>query len=183
MTESYSADELAVGRLIQSLADLDTSERDPGKVARAVVTKSGTRHLARPRRLAVGTTIAAFVVAAAVVIAVIGLSNNEASSPATGHVHGLTYTVAVARSLDLSEAQLTPFGTATQNGGFVSEDATAYQVDETDPGQLLVMKLKPGQHDDAGSIGNYLVLVRGDGFSLLCDYFADDDPLAPSVCP
>ena len=36
--------------------------------------------------------------------------------------------------------------------------------------------------DDAGSIGDYLVLVRGNGFSLLCRYFEGGDPLAPLEC-
>jgi hypothetical protein len=44
------------------------------------------------------------------------------------------------------------------------------------------MKLIPGGHDDGGSIGKYLLFVRRNGFSLICAYFAEDDPLAPTVC-
>jgi hypothetical protein len=46
----------------------------------------------------------------------------------------------------------------------------------------LNMKLIPGGHDDGGSIGKYLLFVRRNGFSLICAYFAEDDPLAPTVC-
>lgn len=115
------------------------------------------------------------------------------SSPATAQVGGLTvgginvggitYTVAVARRIDLREPRLTPIGEARQNSGFTTEGSTAYQVDDVDPARVLVMKLVRGEHDDAGSIGDYLVLVRGDdGFSLLCPYFHAGDPLAPRVC-
>lgn len=45
-----------------------------------------------------------------------------------------------------------------------------------------MMKLGPGEHDDAGSIGEYLVLVRGNGFALLCPYFRAGDPLVPTDC-
>jgi hypothetical protein len=65
-------------------------------------------------------------------------------------------------------ARLTEMGEARQNSGFRTEGSTVYQVDDIDPRLVLVMKLIPGEHDDAGSIGAYLVLVRGDGFSLLC---------------
>lgn len=44
------------------------------------------------------------------------------------------------------------------------------------------MKLIPGQHDDSGSVGDYLVLWRGGGYVLLCPYFHQGDPLAPTDC-
>jgi len=46
----------------------------------------------------------------------------------------------------------------------------------------LLNRLREGQRDDSGSIGDYLLLVRGDGFSLVCPYFREGDPLAPTVC-
>ncbi len=88
----------------------------------------------------------------------------------------------MARSIDLSGARLTAVSEARQDSGFKTEGLTAYQVDDIDPRQVLVMKLIPGEHDDAGSIGDYLVLTRGDGYSLLCPYFHPGDPLAPAVC-
>lgn len=89
----------------------------------------------------------------------------------------------VARSLDLSGARLMAAGEASQySGGFRTIGSTVYQVDDLHPRQVLVMKLAPGEHDDAGSIGEYLVLVRGNGFALLCPYFKDGDPLAASDC-
>jgi hypothetical protein len=130
------------------------------------------------------------------VVAVVGVSSihyaDSESSSATAHVGGVTvgefnlggtsYGISVARSIDLSNARLTEVGEARQNSGFRTDGSTVYQVDDVDPRQILVMKLIPGEHDDAGSIGAYLVLVRGDGFSLLCPYFQVSDPLAPSVC-
>lgn len=179
MTESFSTGELVVGRQIRTLADAGTRDRDASDVVRAVLVRAGRSRFGWLSRAAVATTLIALVVA---VMATVAPQNQMGSSPATGQVRGITYEVAVARSIDLRSAQLTPFATATQDSGFATEDETAYQVDEFDPGEVLVMKLTPGEIDDAGSIGSYLVLVRGDGFSLLCDYFAADDPLAPSVC-
>ena len=68
------------------------------------------------------------------------------------------------------------------DGGFRTQESTVYQVDDVDPRQILVMKLVPGEYDIAGSIGDYLALVRGSGYSLLCPYFSQGDPLAPSTC-
>jgi hypothetical protein len=120
-------------------------------------------------------------VAVAITLSATGLIQEDLRS-ATARTGGLTYTIAVGRSIDLSGADLTPTGKATQDSGFVTEDATAYQVDQIDPRQVLIMKLIPGEHDGAGSIGDYLLLIRGDGFSLLCDYWALGDPSAPTVC-
>ena len=103
--------------------------------------------------------------------------------PATAQVNGVTYGVGIARSIDLSGAALTAYSSATQDGGFATESATAYQVDDVDPGKVLVMRLVPGQRDDSGSIGEYLVLIRGGGYDLICPYFRPGDPLAPTVCP
>jgi hypothetical protein len=181
MSETLSSDELAIGRLIRELADAETRGRDPDEVVRIAV--AGAR---RPRRtwlrFAAGIAVLGIVGVAAVVAVSVLNPTNQGSSPATARVGGLTYAIAIGRSIDLSSAQLTPHDEARQDSGFVTADATAYQVDQLDPRQVLVMRLIPGEHDDAGSIGEFLLLIRGDGFSLLCDYWEPGDPLAPTVC-
>jgi hypothetical protein len=188
MTETLSSEELEIGRQIRVLADLGAPIRDANAVVWTAVNRSPRRGLLR-----LPMALAAFVSVLAVV-AVVGLVSIDYadSSPVTAQVGGFnfgeinlggtTYDISVARSMDLSRARLTELGEARQNSGFRTEGSTVYQVDDVDPRLVLVMKLIPGEHDDAGSIGAYLVLVRGDGFSLLCPYFQVSDPLAPSVC-
>ena len=113
-------------------------------------------------------------------------------SPARAHVGGITlwginlggttYDLGVVRSIDLSTVRLTAVGEARLDYGFRTQGSTVYQLDDVDPRQILVMKLVPGERDNAGSIGQYLALVRGSGYSLLCPYFSQGDPLAPSTC-
>lgn len=190
MTEALSSEEMEIGRQIRVLADIGAPIRDANAVVRTAVNRSPRRSLLR-----LPTALAALVSVLAVV-AVVGLVSidyaDSESSPATAHVGGVTvgefnlggttYDISVARSMDLSKARLTEMGEARQNSGFRTEGSTVYQVDDVDPRQVLVMKLFPGQHDDAGSIGTYLVLARDNGFSLLCPYFQVGDPLAPSGC-
>lgn len=188
MTEMLSTEELAVGRQVRALADAGAASRDPNAVVRAVLARPPQRGL---MRLPLAILAPAGVVMLVVVVALSAVSQ-VGSSLATAHVGGLTvaginiggttYGVGVARSIDLSGARLTPVGEARQDSGFRTGGSTVYQLDEVDPLKILVMQLIPGEHDDAGSVGEYLVLVRGDGFSLLCPYFEPGDPLAPSVC-
>lgn len=79
---------------------------------------------------------------------------------------------------------LRPYGEATDLNTFARPDgATVYAIEGVSPERALVVKLKPGQADDAGPIGNYLLLVRGaDTFSLLCRYFDTTQPATPSAC-
>jgi hypothetical protein len=178
MTDTFSAPDLIVGRRIRDLAEAGSWDRSPDDVLGHARAASSARRLFRIAPVAAAVVILlGAVVAAGVYLGQTGLS------VASARVDNLTYTTAVARTIHLSGVRLTPIGEVTQNtSGFPTEGTTAYKVDDVDPQQILVMKLVPGQHDDAGSIGDYLVLVRGNGFSLLCPYFAPADPLAPSVC-
>lgn len=188
MTESLSPEELIVAQQIGALAHAGAPVRDPNAVVRAVIGSSPRRGL---MRLPLGLVA---LVGALLLVAIFALApfGQMGSSPGTAHVGGITvgemnlggttYVVSVARSIDLSNARLTAVGDVRHNSGLRTEGSIVYQVDEVDPRQVLVMKLVPGQHDDAGSIGDYLVLVRGNGFSLLCPYFRHGDPLAPSAC-
>jgi|GEM_PF-3214500 len=189
MTEALSSEDLEIGRQIRVLADTGAPIRDANAVVRTVISRSPRRSLLRlPMALA-----ASGVLALVVVVGLVSIDYaDSSSSPASAHVGGVpigefnlggtTYGISVARSIDLRDARLTEMGEARQNSGFRTEGSTVYQVDDVDPGHVLVMKLIPGERDDAGSIGEYLVLVRGNGFALLCPYFQVGDPLAPSEC-
>ncbi|MDQ3690783.1 MAG: hypothetical protein M3406_12275 [Chloroflexota bacterium] len=187
MTESVSSEELALGRHIRAYADAGSPARDPDLVVRAIIAKSPPRPLRLPRAL----TASASVLLLVAVFAVASFGQ-MGSSPATAQVGGITvggvnlggttYGVGVARSIDLSGARLTVAGEARQDSGFRTQGLTVYQVDDVDPRQILVMKLAPGERDDGGPIGDFLVLARGDGYSLLCPYVEPGDPLAPAEC-
>lgn len=188
MTEALSSEDLEIGRQIRELAHRGVPVRDANAVVRAVVARPPRRSL---RRLPMALAASVSVLALVAVVGLVSIDYND-SSPATAQVGGFsvgeinlggtTFGISVARSIDLSNARLTEMGEARQNSGFRTEGSTVYQVDDVDPQQVLVMKLIPGEHDDAGSIGDYLVLVRGNGFSLLCPYFRVGDPLSPSEC-
>lgn len=188
MTDTLSPEELVVAQQIGALAHAGAPVRDPTAVVGAVIDSSPRPGLTW-LPLALVASVGALLLVAVFAVASFG---QMGSSPGTAHVGGITvggmnlggttYLVSVARSIDLSNARLTAVGEARHNSGLRTEGSMVYQVDEVDPRQVLVMKLVAGQHDDAGSIGDYLVLVRGNGFSLLCPYFRHGDPLAPSVC-
>lgn len=185
MTENVSSEELALGRQIRSVADAGAPARDPDAVVRAVIG-GAPRHAFRLRPWLVASAGLLLVV----VIAVASLGQTGIG-PARAHVGGITlwglniggttYDLGVVRSIDLSGARLTAVGEARQDY-FRTQGSTAYQVDDVDPRQVLVMKLVPGESDDGGSIGDYVLLARGDAYSLLCPYFQTGDPLAPSTC-
>jgi hypothetical protein len=142
-------------------------------------------------RLPFALIASASVLLLVVVVAVASIGQTGVG-PARAHVGGITlfginlggttYDLGVVRSIDLSAARLTAVGEARQDSGFRTQGSTVYQVDDVDPREVLVMKLAPGERDDAGSIGDYIVLARGNGYSLLCPYFQPGDPLAPSTC-
>lgn len=188
MTEELSQDEVAIGQQIRMLGAAGALARDPDAVARAAI---GTPPGRRLMRLPLGLVASASVLLLVAVVALASVGG-MGSSPATAQVGGVTlggislggttYYISVARSIDLSDARLSAIGEARQNSGIRTIGSTVYQVDDADPRQVLVMKLAPGERDDGGSLGEYLVLVHGNGFSLLCPYFRDGDPLAPPEC-
>ena len=187
MAETVSSEELALGGQIQALADAGAPARDPHAVVGAVLARTPRRRMSLP--LALATSVSVLLLVVVVAVASIG---QMGSSPARAQVGGITlwginlggttYDLGVVRSIDLSAARLTAVGKARHDGGFRTQGSTVYQVDDVDPRQILVMKLVPGEYDNAGSIGDYLALVRGSGYSLLCPYFSQGDPLAPSTC-
>ncbi len=188
MSETLSSEDLVIGQQIRVLADAGVVVRDPNALSRAVVHRSQRRGV---MGMPLGLIASASALLLVAVFAVTSFSQ-MGSSPTTAQIGGITvagitvgattYGVGAAPNINLSTARMTVFGEARQNTGFRTEGSTAYQVDDLNPQQVLVMKLIPGQHDDVGSTGDYLVLTRGDGYSQLCPYFQAGDPLAPSVC-
>jgi hypothetical protein len=103
--------------------------------------------------------------------------------PARAVVNGLTYDLAVARSLDLSSEELSPYRRVTSiQADFRYLDDVAYSIDRIEPASALVMRLAPGQRDDQ-PLGDYLLLIRGpDAWVDLCPYFDVTSPATPDVC-
>lgn len=159
--------------------------RDPGTVASNAIAQAGS---SRSWRIGIPGPVSAVALGLVIVGGSIGMwaigGSGDASRLARTTVNGLTYTVAVARSLTVEPDALRPYATFTNLQTFVEPDeAMTYAIDGIDPDRALVVKLKPGQADDAGPIGDYLVLVRGDNtFSLLCPYFDPTAEATPAVC-
>ena len=118
MTDSSAPQDLTFGRQIRALADAGASERDQDVVVQAVLAGTAPRRL---ERMPLALLASAGVLILVAVVAV-GTLSNSGLRPATAHVGGITiggfnlfstdYGVAVARSIDLSEALLTPVGEA-----------------------------------------------------------------------
>ncbi len=182
MNRDWSISDDALGNGIRLMGDSAVRGRDATEVVRTILAAAPKRRLAwaRPRLLKVGGTLALVAILAMTALRLSG--SESASRMATAQVRGLTYALSVVRNLDLSGARLTPLADADQDGGFRTIGRTAYQLDVIDPDRILVMKLVPGQTDDGGSIGQYLLLVRGDGFELVCPYFSSNDDLRPTIC-
>lgn len=187
MTESVSSEELALGRQVRAYADAGSPARDPDLVVRTILAKPPRRPFGLPVALMASATVLLLLVVVSVASLVqtgIGPARAQVGGITLWGINlgGTTYDLGVARSIDLSRARLTVVGETRQDSGFRTQGSTVYQVDDVDPRQILVMKLAPGERDDGGSIGDFLVLARGDGYSLLCPYFESGDPLAPSEC-
>jgi hypothetical protein len=67
------------------------------------------------------------------------------------------------------------------DAGLLLEDSTAYDVRGVDPAQILVVKLVPGQGDEGGSYGQYVVLSRG-GNRALCPFLDPAHPHTVESC-
>ena len=118
------------------------------------------------------------------VCAVIGLGGCGSSSTSGGTVDGLRYNLGGARTLSVPEADLATFGRATDLSyadWFI--DDTAYSVKGADPRVILVLRLKAGVSDDAGPLGDFMVLTRGnDAEKSICKYFDASQGPIPAAC-
>jgi len=105
------------------------------------------------------------------------------SQIATAHVAGLEYSVGAARSLHVPPELVSKYGTVASITTRLDVDGTdVYSIRGIDPALVLLMKLKPGAHNDIGLLGDYAVLVRGAGLDELCPYFDPSGEGAPTVC-
>lgn len=119
----------------------------------------------------------------AVTIVALGGCEQAKDGLATAQVAGLEYVVTVARSFDLPDSDLQPYGRAEVAPLFAFEDLTAHSINGVDPRQVLVMRLEPEQTDNAGPLGRFILLVRGPGaFGAVCQYFDPSSDATPSEC-
>jgi hypothetical protein len=154
--------------------------RNPEAVAADAVRR------ARPAELAAWRTRAVVVAAVALVLVVgftaVQLVGHAGSRPATAKIQGLTYVVAAARSIRLSESDLRVYGELdTFESGLQIQGTTAYAIDGVDPEDALVVRLQPGSRDDAGPLGDYALLVRG-SYAPLCKFFDPASEVTPADC-
>ena len=176
-------DDPEVRRAMESWVGSQIRRRDSYGVAANATARSRPRW----RSPALSRSMAVAMVALLFAVGSLGAwalsRSGDASNLAGATVDGTTYTIAVARGLRVAPEMLTPYAEATGVRAFALDGTTAYAIEGISPQRVLVLKLKPGQVDDAGSIGNYLLLVRGpDTFSLLCRFFDPAVPGSPSVC-
>lgn len=116
-----------------------------------------------------------------------GACGGGGSCVATVRIGDDRYAVSIARGMSIGEADLKPYALATRvDAGYPVIDKQTYQLGSLDPKKVLVMKLVPGQSDDAGPVGDYLLLVSNadaSAWDLTCPYFETTDPRRPSGCP
>lgn len=138
----------------------------------------------RPRPLLALVGAVAAVTAIIVLVAVTGECGGTASCPGTATVDGRTYVVSIARSIEVEPDDVARHGTVSRNAsGLTLLDHGAYRLGTIDPTRILVLKLAPGQADDAGPLGKYLLLAGDRGaWPLTCPYFSTGDPVRPADC-
>lgn len=106
---------------------------------------------------------------------------------ATAQVGGLRYDVSVARSLQVVEGDLTPYGEVsgyTDSGALPFAGTAAYALNGVDPKAALVVRWADGLRDDGGSLGEYALLYRDrpDAIPGLCAYFDPASESRPPEC-
>lgn len=109
------------------------------------------------------------------------------SQGTTAQVEGLRYDVSVARSLQVVEADLTPYGEVsgyTDSGALPFAGTAAYALDGVDPTAALVVRWADGVRDDRGSLGEYALLYRDRPHAIpgLCAYFDPASESRPPEC-
>ncbi|MGH2446283.1 MAG: hypothetical protein ACRDGD_09630 [Candidatus Limnocylindria bacterium] len=131
--------------------------------------------------------MAATLVAVVVGVGAMQLLSLSASRGSEARVNGATYSISIGRSLVLDEDDLTPIGeleSAERSDLFA--DPTAYAIDGVDPDDALVVRAAPGQRDDAGPYGDWILLMRGairaGEIGPLCPYIDPTSPFSPEEC-
>lgn len=185
MNDELSIADRKLGEQIMNLTLQHTVRRDPSDVVeRALASRREGWRRSWWRRAPAAALAAVVVLAVSVGAFGVLMTQQESSGLASARVDGLDYTVAVARSFDISADALTPYADrASIDPLFEFDGLVAYSVPGTDPTQILVMKLAPDQRDDAGPLGSYVLLVRGpDSFGLVCAYFDPLSEATPRAC-
>ena len=138
----------------------------------------------RGRSVVAAVGAAAVVFAAFWLVALTGECGGMGGCISTARVAGVTYTIATARNMAIEAPMLARYAAVERRSdGPATLDEDAYRLGDLDPARVLVVKLVPGQVDDAGSIGDYLLLASdAAGWALTCPYFASNDPNRPEVC-
>lgn len=172
--------EAEVASALKWYASLVLDGRNPAAVAADIASRK------RPAGL-VAFRIPALLAAALALVLIVGftvvqLLGQTGSRPATAKVQGLSYVVAAARSLELSGADLRVYGELNSfDSNLPIRGTTVYAIDGVDPGDALVVRLKPGSRDDAGPLGDYALLVRG-SYASLCKFFDPASEVTPAEC-
>ena len=135
-------------------------------------------------RIAVLLVFPIFVVAA-IWLAASGDCGPGGGCIATARVEGQQYTVSIVRDVSVAAVDIKAYALATStNSGHATIDQQTYRLGTVDPHKALVMMLVPGQVDDAGPIGNYLLLLSDvASWQLACPYFHTADGGRPPDCP
>ncbi len=156
------------------------------RLSRALQAYADAAHLAtRPARTRWASRLPIVGAAAALLLAVglgsVYLLSSSASRPAEARVNGQTYAISIARSLEIGDEDVTPFGTVESTDMYLFADSTAYVIDGVDPEEALVVRADPDAGDDGGRYGDWILLIRGD-FAHLCPYFDPTAEATPAVC-
>jgi len=178
-------DERALTDGLKAIA-MAVKPRQPERVVEQVlVSRAPTFALGVPRRSAAIVTVALVFVLVIGAVSIGYLNSQGASSLATATVGGVEYNLAAARNLNLPKGLLEPYGTATniQVDADLFSGTAVFAIRGIDPASVLVLKLQPDARDDAGSLGEYFLLIRGpNAFRSLCPYFDPSSETSPRVC-
>lgn len=177
--------ERAIDFELRLASAMRTYTDQPGlkRPSEAVVADVLARARPQRHRWVLPAAAAAVVVLVAVVAGIQLLGNYAASRPSTAFVDGREYGIAIVRSLDIPPTALTRYGEVRSDDRHLfADDAVAYAIVGIDPEQALVVAARPGAGDDAGSYGDWILLVRSAVTRQLCPYFDPNSEFTPSEC-
>ncbi len=177
-------DEVEVAAMLGRYVERLVPSRDAAGVARGVIAAPHRSSTTSRRRLSLGLALAAVLAGGGLLTVTSGIGIRSA----TAQVAGLRYEISVARSLQVTADDLTPYGEVsryTDPGGYPFADTTAYALRGVDPTAALVVRWEEGLSDDAGSLGEYALLYRNldDATSGMCAYYDPASPATPTGCP
>lgn len=187
MNDVTPVDDQVVRTRLRELVDAAVEPRDPMEVAEHAFAQVRPAFGARSfSRLTAGRAALAGLAVLVLSVGAVGYFVNQqgASRLASAIVNEHEYTLAAARSLRVAPEMLTPYGQVTRiDPSVIYEGLTVYSIRGVDPEHALLIRLAPGQRDDAGPLGEYFLLVRGpDAFADLCPFFEKTSEATPREC-